>query len=238
MSQDTTSKPIFSSFWAGESLSPYEQACLRSFTLRGYEVILYTYETLKGVPEGVRVESAQEIIDGRYMDLYLIEDRPSLSHFSDIFRYRMSEKTGHIWIDSDILLLKPIDVELPSTLLAKEHSTSLCGAVLRLSSSDPRIPLLIERCEQLAGQNLIWGATGPRLLTEVFGKDQLFSIAYEPEIFFPIYFDDFWKAFLPECLDECEDLCRNAFTVHLWNNIVVKLWVVKGIYATHRFLPA
>ena len=36
----------------------------------------------------------------------LYKGKPSLSHFSDLFRYRLFEKTDMIWIDCDMLLLK------------------------------------------------------------------------------------------------------------------------------------
>jgi len=83
----------------------------------------------------------------------------------------------------------------------------------------------------LRDRDLVWGATGPRLLTAVFGDEAVKRDAYDAKNFFPVHYDSSWKMFLPEFHDECVELCRSAYTTHLWNDRVVKIGVWK------RFSP-
>ena len=85
--------------------------------------------------------------------------------------------------------------------------------------------------ERATDRELSWGETGPRLLTEVFGKQDILKRARAPREFFPIGHDEFWRVFLPSERDWCEAACEGSFTVHLWNNIVVRLGIWK------RFAP-
>ena len=48
-------------------------------------------------------------------------------------------------------------------------------------------------------------------------------------MFYPVHYDDYYKVFLPAYYDECVSLCRSATTLHLWNNLVVKMGLFKKI---------
>ncbi len=73
-----------------------------------------------------------------------------------------------------------------------------------------------------------WGETGPRLLTSVLG-DRMAREAQRKELFFPIHYSEFWKMFDPEHFAACEKLCKEAFTLHLWNSIVEKFGFWKNL---------
>ncbi|WP_131197027.1 hypothetical protein [Lichenihabitans psoromatis] len=126
-------------------------------------------------------------------------------------------------------------------ILAKERADSICGAIMRLDKSNPKLGQLISATEAFMDHDLVWGATGPKLLSKVFGRSEVFGLAAETNVFFPIAHDDFWKVFLPEYRNECEAACANADTAHLWNNIVDRLGVwkkiapPKGSYLSARF---
>jgi Alpha 1,4-glycosyltransferase conserved region len=221
----------FASFWHGPPLAPFEAACLHSFVEAGHEVTLYGYEPVGNLPAGVRRGDAAKIADRAKMDAFRIGGKPSVSHFSDYFRYRMFARTEHTWIDTDVLLLRSWEQPPQRNLLALETPTSLCNAVMRVASDEPWLPELIERAEALTAGPMRWGETGPRLLTKIVGTQALMAQAAPPAQFFPIHWDDFWKVFLPEHADECRALCREAHTLHLWNNIVERLGYWK------EFLP-
>jgi hypothetical protein len=235
-------QPAFATFWAGATLSAYEAACLASFVRHGYALTVYSYGAIDNLPPGIGLGSAADIVDQRFMNAYLIKGQPSLSHFSDLFRYWLFKKTPLIWVDSDLYLLRAFDIPLYPTLLAREDASGLCGAIMRLDPEHPALDRLIERTQAVAGRNLVWGETGPRLLTEVFGHDAIMAGAHGPERFFPIHYDQFWKVFLPEYRAECEALCRDGYTLHLWNNIVAKVGIWKdvlppeGSYLQRRFV--
>lgn len=224
-----TSQPTFASFWAGPPLSPYERACLSSFTRRGYAMTLYSFESYDDMPDGVALEDAAKIAPKEDLGLFRYKGRPDLSHFSDYFRYRLFAQTDHIWVDTDVLLLRDIDMPLPAMLLTKEHETSICGAIMRLDGAQIDLEALIRRTRGLSEKPLRWGTTGPLLLTSLYKGSSILDEAFEPKFFYPILYDIFWKVFLPEEREACEELCREAYTLHLWNNIVVQLGIWKRL---------
>jgi len=227
----TVTTPSFATFWAGRTISPYEAACIISFLVRGYDYSVYSYDRIDNLPGGVTLRDAREITNADNARRFLIKGQPNLSHFSDLFRYELFRRTDHIWVDTDMLLLRPFDLPSYDQLLAREDAVTLCGAIMRLDGADPSLNTLIAKTEALRDQDLVWGATGPRLLTAIFGRQAILQKSYDPSFFFPVHYDQSWKVFLPEFRDECVQLCQSAYTTHLWNDRVVKIGVWK------RFCP-
>lgn len=222
-------RTTFASFWAGAPLSPYERACLRSFPARGYELTLYSYGPVDDLPDGIRLADAAAITPEADLGLFLYKGRPDLSHFSDYFRYCLFRETEHVWVDTDVFLLREFDRGLPPMLLTKENERSICNAIMRLDRRQVNLPEIIARARSLSGKPLRWGETGPMLLSSLYKGSPAFAEAFEPKYFYPVLYDIFWKVFLPEERDSCAELCRDAYTLHLWNNIVVQLGVWKNI---------
>ncbi|MGY6202553.1 hypothetical protein [Paraburkholderia strydomiana] len=215
----------FASFWHGPELSAYEVACLSSFTAYGNDVALYTYGEVQNVPKGVIVKDASEIVKSDALTAFSIDGTPSMAHFTDYFRFVMFTKTDEIWVDTDMLLLRAFDRSLEGNIIGRESATSICTALLRLDPADPRLLELLQRIEAMKGTSIKWGDTGPRLLTSVYGVN-----AGVPESdFYPVHFDDYYKVFLPQYFDECAALCANSYSLHLWNNRVVKMGLFKRV---------
>lgn len=104
-------------FWQGK-LTDLELACLKSWVGHGHPVYLYSYEEL-AVPEGVTLMDAREIVPEDEVELYHGEapktvrsDAFTYMPFSDKFRYRLLRMNGGLWLDMDIILIKPIPAEL------------------------------------------------------------------------------------------------------------------------------
>lgn len=51
--------------WIGNQLSPIEQFCMKSFLYHGHQVDLYAYTDIKGVPSGVIMRDANEIVESK-----------------------------------------------------------------------------------------------------------------------------------------------------------------------------
>jgi hypothetical protein len=221
----------FATFWAGRRVSAYEAASMASFARHGYRFLAYSYEAIDNLPDGVEPADAAAIVEPGNQHRFLIRGAPNLSHFSDLFRYRLFSLTPHIWVDADMLMLRPLPVTGCKQLLAREDERTLCGAIMRLDAHSRQLPELIRRTEALRDRNLAWGATGPKLLTMTFGKDELMRAAHPPELFFPVHYNDFWMTFLPEYREACEERCAGASTIHLWNDRMVGLGIWK------RFAP-
>jgi hypothetical protein len=216
-------------FWAGREMPALDRACLASFVAHDYQVTVYSFDRIDGLPSGVMLGDAGAIVPRESVTAFIYGGKPNLSHFSDYFRYCLFARTDHTWIDTDMMLLRPITVASDGDLFAKETDTSICGAIMRIGRDNPHLATLIRRTEQLMGSELVWGATGPRLLNQVMGRAAVLRHAHAQSAFFPVHYDAFWKPFLPSCREECEALCRDAFSVHLWNNIVVKMGVWKEL---------
>lgn len=219
------SKARFASFWHGPDLSPYELACLKSFTAYGNEVALYSYHEVKNLPRGVIAKDASTILSSDSLNDFPINGVPSMAHFTDYFRFMMFTRTDEIWVDTDMLLLRDFDLTLNGDVIGKESATSICTALLRLDPQNTRLRDLIRRVEGMKGTHINWGDTGPRLLTAVYGV----KAGLPESVFYPVHFDDYYKVFLPKYMDECASSCRNAYTLHLWNNRVVKMGLFKRI---------
>lgn len=219
----------FGTFWADRRLSEYERACLTSFVKRGYEVALYSFSTVENAPPGVVLCDASEIVSPDYLNSYYFDGSPNLSHFSDLFRYELFRKTDRIWIDCDVLMVNPMTLPYNGSLFARLHDGSICGAIMRVDRTQHDLSTLLAQTKSLAGKDLRWGETGPLLLTQTFGRSEVYRDSHGPELFYPIPYSDFWKPFLPEYADDCARRCDGSITVHLWNNIVDRLGIWKDI---------
>ena len=131
--------------------------------------------------------------------------------------------------------------DVPATFVALEDANKICPAVLRLPSTDPRLPQLVTATEGKMDRNLVWAETGPTLMTEVFGDDVIMREALPPHMFYAIHHQEFWRAFLPAEREWCEATTARSIAVHLWNNIVTSLGYWKklappeGSYLHDRF---
>ena len=222
-------RPKVSTFWHGDSLSSLDIACLMSFIAHGFDVKIYSYKVLSGLPSSLSVGDASDILDKKYLLSFNVVGRPSFSHFSDFFRMNLFRLTGETWIDCDLFCLRDFTIPLTGNFLAKETPSSINIAILRLEPADPRLHEMIDIAEGYAsGVGFKWGATGPALITRVFGAEAL-QTAFEPELFYPVHWNDWWKPFLPAQDEWCRKRCDAANTLHLWNNIVVKSGYWKNI---------
>jgi Alpha 1,4-glycosyltransferase conserved region/Glycosyltransferase sugar-binding region containing DXD motif len=211
-----------STFWHGSELSSLEVACLLSFVNRGYSVTVFGYETVGRLPSSINFVNAREILDPSWLDKFKIRGKPSMHHFSDLFRYMMIKKTGSIWIDADLVCLAKFFPSNTGDLFTLESEGMINGAVLGMNSTKPELDELIKRTEALGtGTDFAWGSTGPGLLAEVLGKGAILS-AQRPPIFYPIGYEEWWKPFLPSDLGFCEQQSVQSATIHLWNNKIEK----------------
>lgn len=207
-------------FWHGPALARLDIACLLSFVAAGFRVSVYGYEPISGLPDGVTFCDAAEIVDRKYLNAFVVRGKPSIAHFSDVFRYSLFAHTEAAWVDTDLFCIRPFDMPTVGNYLARETETSINNAILRLDPAQPALKTIVSDALALGhGREIPWGATGPILLTKTFG-DAALGTSLAPKYFFPVPWDEWWKPFLPSHRDECERLCDDAFALHLWNNIV------------------
>ena len=109
-------RPEIVTFWHGP-LDRLRQTCLRSQVAAGHNVTVYSFEPLAGLPDGVGNAEADAILphafseklrppqpDGSWRDWTTLQ-------FSDFFRMRLMARGAGLWLDADVLLLKPVEID-------------------------------------------------------------------------------------------------------------------------------
>jgi hypothetical protein len=145
--------PEVVTFWHGP-LDPLRLTCLRSQVAAGHKVTVYSFAPLSGLPAGVGSADAETILpfafseklrpsqpDGSWRDWTLLQ-------FSDFFRMRlMAEKAG-LWLDADVLLLKPIEIDPTKPYFAWERRRQLGNSVLYLPAGNSVVTAFENLMEQ------------------------------------------------------------------------------------------
>ena len=167
-------RPDVVTFWHGP-LDTLRQTCLRSQVAAGHKVTVYSFEPLAGLPDGIDNAEAEAILphafseklrppqpDGTWRDWTTLQ-------FSDFFRMRLMAKGAGLWLDADVLLLKPVEIDPAKPYFAWERPRQLGNSVLYLPSDDA----IVVAFEQLMQQDELtpdWLALRHRL---IFGLRKL-----------------------------------------------------------------
>lgn len=210
-------------FWHGP-LDPITYTCLSSFPHHGVPLRLYCYEPPERIPAGVKLLDAREIIkDATLLQRYLVRGQPSISKFSNYFRYRMIRQTGACWVDSDMLCLRAPDFSDRPVLfgmqIEQDGVQHFNGAVFRLPRRHPMLAELEARARDGIDADTRWGVLGPLLITELAGKYGADTLAQPQTAFYPVPPYDFWKVLLPEYREDVARLSANSRLLHLWHEL-------------------
>jgi len=135
-------RPDVVTFWHGP-LDRLRLTCLRSQVAAGHKVTVYSFDPLPGLPDGVGNAEAEAILpqsfserlrpsqpDGSWRDWTILQ-------FSDFFRMRLMAERAGLWLDADVLLLRPIEIDPTKPYFAWERSRQLGNSVLYLPPKHP-----------------------------------------------------------------------------------------------------
>ena len=145
--------PDVVTFWHGP-LDALRRTCLRSQVAAGHKVTVYSFDAIPGLPDGVANSEAEAILphafseklrppepDGSWRDWTTLQ-------FSDFFRMRLMAQGAGLWLDADVLLLKPIEIDPAKPLFAWERPRQIGNSVLYLPPDDPIVRAFQELMEQ------------------------------------------------------------------------------------------
>src|SRR5712672_232254 len=134
-------RPDVVTFWHGP-LDALRLMCLRSQVAAGHKVTVYSFDPLAGLPDGVGNAEAEAILphafserlrppqqDGSWRDWTVLQ-------FSDFFRMRLMSERAGLWLDADVLLLKPVEIDPAKPYFAWERPRQLGNSVLYLPPND------------------------------------------------------------------------------------------------------
>ena len=160
-------RPEVVTFWHGP-LDALRLTCLRSQVAAGHKVTVYSFEPLGRLPDGVGNAEAEAILphsfaeklrptgpDGVWRDWTTLQ-------FSDFFRMRLMAESAGLWLDADVLLLKPVEIDPAKPFFAWERPRQLGNSVLYLPPGDP----IVAAYERLMAQEALtpdWLALRHRL---------------------------------------------------------------------------
>lgn len=210
---------VMQAFWHGP-VTAMERLSAASFLAHGHEVHVYSYGRLEGLPAGVEVRDAAEVLPRRsrwrlpvFRDSY-----GSFSNFSDAFRYTLLRERGGWWMDLDMVCLKPLEFE-EEYVLATEPDETAATCIMRLPAGSEVAGFMVERILALGKDRHTWGTTGPRLFAEAVEACGLQRFMLEPSVLLPVDWPD-WEAFLdPEREWSFRPETR---ALHLWNSLWAK----------------
>ncbi|WP_112787754.1 glycosyltransferase [Geminisphaera colitermitum] len=171
--------PSIQFLWIGGRLSTLERLCLRSFLAHGHDVHLYTYEQVKGVPEGVRLLNGRDILPETAIFTYKEGfGQGSYAGFADFFRYQLLRKRGGWWFDMDCIALRSIPT--PDDLLVGssfEGKWGQCANNCPLYAPYPAHPafewLCTEAARIIATRTSRFGDIGPFLVQRLIREQSL-----------------------------------------------------------------
>jgi hypothetical protein len=145
--------PEIVTFWHGP-LDALRLTCLRSQVAAGHKVTVYSFEPIAGLPDGVGNAEAEAILphafseklrppqpDGSWRDWTILQ-------FSDFFRMRLMARGAGLWLDADVLLLKPVEIDPAKPFFAWERPRQLGNSVLYLPAGDPIVTAFASLMQQ------------------------------------------------------------------------------------------
>jgi hypothetical protein len=222
--------------WIGPALGAVERACMLSVLRHGHPLTLHVYRRPAGVPDGVVLKDAADILP----ETRIVHHRSgSCSLFSNWFRYELMRSNAGLWLDCDIYLLAAIEDSSPY-LFGEEEPGVLNTAVLRIPAESPLLPPLLALFEERAvppwlsararlsahwrlrtrGRTGIadmpWGSTGPHALSYLARLHGLDRLACPQRTFYPVH----WKEadwIVDPALKLEDKIAADSVALHLWN---------------------
>lgn len=224
--------------WIEGPLSFLEQLCVKSFMDAGHHTVLYKYGEVTGIPDGVEVRDANEVLP---QSGFLIHERTgSPALHSDLFRYKMLEREDRmIWADTDAYAARKF--ETPNGhFYGWESKHHVNGGVLGLPPDSDTLRELLEftadefsipdwyddktkaeyRAAAEAGKpvhagEMKWGVWGPHAVTHFLKKTGEIKYALPQSGLYPFTFKERRLMLRPE-YDVTRKVKDDTFSIHFY----------------------
>jgi hypothetical protein len=179
--------PFFAThtFWAAGKLTKIERICLGSLVKNGHNLIVWSYEDLQNLPAGATPGDAREILPE---SSFFALPNGSCAPFSDYFRYTVLNTAGGLWVDTDVIALRPtsaLNWETPFLVTERLPTPFVSGLVKRvlkkknsirvnnnvIFNPKPEIGNIIDMAQcysqRFPKNKVTWSQLGPDLLSAI-----------------------------------------------------------------------
>lgn len=227
---------------------------MSSFVANGHSVLLHVYDEPAGVPAGVKLVDAASVLPRHH--LFVHAKSGSFAIFADWFRYRLLHERGGLWVDTDVVCLKPFD-HAHDEIYAWQDERLINNAVLGLPQGHQLAAWMADCCEHPnrilpydsartrrrkllrrlrfggRGRLIKWGESGPGGLTEAARHLGYSERTLPFWHFYPIHHLN-WRAVFDSSLRDNPQLIAASYGLHLWNEMARRQ---PGFDKNGRFSP-
>ena len=224
--------------WIGPRLSALERLSMASFLANGHPVRLFAYDPIDGVPGGVELHDARDVMAADSVFTYADGfGKGSPAAFANLFRYKLLLDHGGYWSDTDTVCLKPFDFggdyvigaeRLPSHAVKDGKTARLAIGVLKVPPNSPVMKECYALAKEANPRAVRWGEMGPELVTRCFARHDLVAGALAPDVFYPV---DWWN--VRDLVTKPLNVPAESHAVHLWN----QLWAHRGLDKDATYPP-
>jgi mannosyltransferase OCH1-like enzyme len=214
-------KTIFYCWFGNNKKSEIIQKCINS-----WKEVLPEYEILE------INETNFDVQKNPYTQKAFAEKR--WAFISDYARLEFLEKSGGIYLDTDMFVLKSFDEFLNYDLvLGKEDAEFISAGMIACTKNNLFIQQVLKKYEQISNQKDFEFITIPRILTEIYLDQKKFL--QNVKVFESIYFYPFSAKDINKF--NYKNAPEISFAVHLWN-YSWGTWYIKllKILHLHHFL--
>jgi hypothetical protein len=234
------------SLWDGDRLGYLEQLSLVSAMELGHPMTVYSYtpDELLGVPTGVELRDAREIMPVEKLVRY--SDTGAVALGANFFRYALLSKDVGYWVDLDLYFLKPLDFKeeyvfgweyenwINNAVLHAPANSGVVRDLMEIPGTNKRPPWYGPRNTlkyywrrltegDIRVQDLPWGTYSAGILTYVTKKHRVANQGQPPEVFYPVRWKDAKMVYGPaETIESM--ITPKTRTVHLWHSRLVGLF--------------
>lgn len=207
---------VIQSLWIGSRLSTMERLSITSFLTNGHRFHLYAYDSIAGLPAGVTIMDANQILPQSRVFRY--SGSGSFAGFSNFFRYKLLLDRGGWWVDVDTICLRPFDFAEEYVFSSEVHQGAevIDSAAMKAPQGSEFAEYAWGVCNAKDPKKLVWGETGPRLVAEAVERCRLHQYVRSAATFCPIPFRK-WESVLEP--DHLQEFAGDVFAVHLWNEM-------------------
>lgn len=210
---------IVQGLWVGNKISLIEYLSYTSFIKNGFEYHLYTYSHLKDLPCNIVQKDANEILNEKF--IVKSSKDGNLANFSDLFRWHLILKKGGVYVDSDVICIRPFETKtntLSGELQKHTNKQVASTQYLNFEKNHPLMEKLVDESSKKDLATINFPEIGPPLLQK-FILDEKNILNYHN--FNPNPWWEWKKTISKENTEELLELISSeeVYAIHLWNEM-------------------